>query len=82
MIIENTEPKLPVFGRMKSEFRKRNQQRSALGEQLDNNNNNDEDDSRRSFSQHQPKLINSACDADPTQEIINEYDDLDKNLQE
>ena len=51
MIIENTEPKLPVFGRMKSEFRKRNQQRSAINDQLNANNCNEED-SRRSLSQH------------------------------
>ena len=81
MIIENTEPKLPVFGRMKSEFRKRNQQRSAINDQLNANNCNEED-SRRSLSQHQPKLINSACDADPQQEHINEYEDLDRNLNE
>ena len=49
MIIENTEPKLPVFGRMKSEFRKREQQRSALGDQLKSKNLN-EGDSRRSLS--------------------------------
>ena len=81
MIIENTEPQLPVFGRMKSEFRKREQQRSALGDQLKSKNLN-EGDSRRSLSQQKPKLINSACDADPQQDYINEYDDLDKNLQD